>query len=77
MKIESVQIDGCRCTGHRLCLSEAPKVLRFDSQLDQAQINDEAEEFFSIEAENILSAAAVCPMNAIVINGRRHFGNER
>jgi ferredoxin len=67
--ITSVEVDPGLCTCHKLCLSEAPNVLTYDSVVDRAVVKENARAFFAQQAEDIYSAAAVCPMDAIRING--------
>jgi len=68
--ITSVRVDGCLCTGHKLCLPEAPEVFSFDPVRDVAFVMPDACLNFATSAQGIYAAAAVCPMDAIVINDR-------
>jgi len=66
--ITNVRVDGCLCTGHKLCLPEAPDVFSFDLVRGVAFVTQDASLNFVSSAQDIYAAAAVCPMDAIVIN---------
>ena len=69
--VKDVRVDPCNCTGHKLCLSEAPDILGYDDAADQAIVKPGAESLFETKAADIYSAATVCPMDAILINGSK------
>jgi ferredoxin len=67
--IRTVHVDGCLCTGHKLCLSEAPEIFAFDDSKGVAFVKDDASMYYAVKVEDIFRAAAACPMDAILING--------
>lgn len=67
--VKPTRVGGCKCTGHKLCLSEAPDVLAFDQEQDVAFVKPEASSYYAAEVEGIYAAAMVCPMEAIYISG--------
>jgi len=67
--IQTVHVNGYLCTGHKLCLSEAPEIFAFDDCKGVAFVKDGASLHYAANAEDIYTAAAACPMDAILING--------
>jgi len=68
---KTFRFDARCCTGHKLCLSEAPDILGYDDAANQVFVKPGAESLFDTKAADIYSAASVCPMDAILINGSK------
>lgn len=53
------------CAAHECCVLACPEVFNIDSGL--IELHDGAERFFASHVEQILTAAYLCPVNAIVV----------
>jgi len=63
--IEAIHLDEEECLAHYLCVSEAPEIFYEDEGAWSTQVRPCSKEKLETERENILWAAACCPISAI------------
>jgi|GEM_PF-3121693 len=68
--ITSVQVDCQSCIWHYFCVEECPEVLEIDRVTEKAVVRRDAHRWFESKAEEIRFAAKVCPVDAVLINGK-------
>ncbi|MGH1426458.1 MAG: ferredoxin [Arenicella sp.] len=65
--IQAIHLDEDECLAHYLCVGEAPEVFYEDDSAWSVQVRQCSKDKLEIEKENILSAAASCPIVAIKV----------
>jgi ferredoxin len=66
-RILSIYIDPDVCTCSQACVYECPEVLDGDTPDGVPRVRPGAERYFETHAEQIRSAADVCPVEAVTV----------
>jgi ferredoxin len=66
-RILSIYIDPDTCTCSQACVYECPEVLDGETDNGVPRTREGAERYFESHVEQIKSAAAVCPVEAVFI----------
>lgn len=66
-RILSIYIDPDVCTWSQACVQECPEVLDGDTPDGIPRIREGAEKYFETHVQEIKNAAAVCPVEAIIL----------
>jgi ferredoxin len=67
LRIRRVWIEKAECTGHTLCVPEAPGLIAMDQEHDVAVVQEVALNRTHAELKLLLEASWVCPMDAFFI----------
>jgi len=67
LSIRRVWIEKSECTGHRLCVPEAPGLIEYDAASDVSVVKEATLSRTHAELKKILEASEVCPMDAFFI----------
>jgi ferredoxin len=67
LKIRRVWIERAECTGHTLCVPEAPGLIEYDRATDASSVKEAGLERTQAELKLLLDASEVCPMRAFFI----------
>jgi ferredoxin len=62
-----VWIEKSECTGHTLCVPEAPGLIEYDAASDVSVIKEGAFQRTQPELKALLEASEVCPMDAFYV----------
>jgi ferredoxin len=62
--IKRIWIERSECTGHTLCIPEAPDLIEFDQPGDTTVVKQSSLRHTHQELVQFLAASEVCPMNA-------------
>ena len=65
--IQEVHVEEDECLAHYLCVGEAPEIFYEDDSAWSVRIRQCSKGKLEAEKENILSAAACCPIAAIKV----------
>lgn len=66
-RISSIYIDPETCTCSQACVYECPEVLEVAPGDGVPRVRDGAERYFETHVEQIMNAADVCPVEAVII----------
>jgi ferredoxin len=67
-RVLSIYIDPDVCTCSQACVFECPEVLDGATDDGVPRVREGAEQYFESHAEQIKTAAAVCPVEAVLLN---------
>jgi ferredoxin len=65
--IKRVWIEPAKCTGHTLCVPEAPGLIEYDESKDVSVVKEAALKRTQQELKLLLEASEVCPMSAFFL----------
>jgi ferredoxin len=65
--IKRVWIEPAECTGHTLCVPEAPGLIAYDKKADVSVVLENSLKRTHQELKQLLEASEVCPMLAFFI----------
>ena len=67
LRIRRVWIEKADCTGHTLCVPDAPGLIEFDSASGVSVVKEAVLQRTQPELKALLEASEVCPMDAFFI----------
>jgi ferredoxin len=67
LRVRRVWIEKAECTGHTLCVPEAPGLIEYDADSDVSVVKESALQRTHPELKALLDASEVCPMDAFFV----------